>query len=342
MVLVFRRLSRTSKRNVLYSILFVFVFLYFSGLWSRFFERPFSEFDYPLQGAIDGLVEKLIEGHPPLIQAINPYHGINLLITSPGKCSTRPGEHLRLVYLIKSAAGNFARRDAIRNSWGFEQRFSDVRIATVFLVGTSSNSKVARAIEEENRMHSDLVQADFVDNYYNNTMKTVVGLKWAFEFCPNARFYFFSDDDMYVSTKNLLRPALDFDSDSNFELYSGYLWSGSRPMRHVFSKWFVSVTDYPFDQYPDFIAAGAYVLTRRALLKLYYGSLFTRPFLFDDVYLGIIAEKLKMKLTHSKEFHFFKKEYDVFGYRYVVTSHGYGDPQELLRVWNEQKTAGNA
>ena len=33
----------------------------------------------------------------------------------------------------------------------------------------------------------------------------MMGLRWAAEQCPTARFYFFVDDDYYISTRNVLR-----------------------------------------------------------------------------------------------------------------------------------------
>lgn len=45
---------------------------------------------------------------------------------------------------------------------------------------------------------------------------------------------------------------------------------------------------------------------------------------------------------HCKEVYFYKKDYSLHNYRYVVASHGYDNTEELLSVWNEQKAAGNA
>jgi hypothetical protein len=59
-------------------------------------------------------------------------------------------------------------------------------------------------IEKEQQRYGDIVQADFIDSYFNNTIKTMMGFKWAVTFCPNSKFYMFSDDDMYISTKNVL------------------------------------------------------------------------------------------------------------------------------------------
>jgi len=75
------------------------------------------------------------------------------------------------------------------------------------------------------------LKGSFIDTYYNNTLKTMMGLRWAAEACPKvwknehsnawcrgtfkrkalieffpkARFYAFIDDDYYVSTRNILR-----------------------------------------------------------------------------------------------------------------------------------------
>ena len=57
--------------------------------------------------------------------------------------------------------------------------------------------------QKENDKYHDMIQGDFKDNYYNNTLKTLMGLKWAYLFCESD-YYLFADDDYYISTKNLL------------------------------------------------------------------------------------------------------------------------------------------
>ena len=69
----------------------------------------------------------------------------------------------------------------------------------------SNKSRVLLQIQEEATKYKDIVQGDFLDTYFNNTLKTMMGLRWAAEQCPTARFYFFVDDDYYVSTRNVLR-----------------------------------------------------------------------------------------------------------------------------------------
>ena len=115
---------------------------------------------------------------------------------------------------------------------------------------------------------------------------------------------------------------------------------------------------------------------RQVLLDLFYGSFYTKLFRFDDIYLALVALKVRLfclsvkessndpkilidqkkKKTnkrkmaaqvgltpmHSPHFHFAKKSFTVEGYRDVIASHGYDDPAELRRVWHQLEGAGHA
>ena len=107
-------------------------------------------------------------------------------------------------------------------------------------------------------------------------------------------------------------------------------------------KIYVDLEEYSFDFWPPYVTAGAYVLSRAALVDMYFTSYFTKMFRFDDIWLGLIAKKADLDPFHCREFHFDRPEYTVHSYRYVVASHGFSDPQELSKIWSQQKEAGNA
>ena len=137
------------------------------------------------------------------------------------------------------------------------------------------------------------------------------------------------------------RQIFDFELPENVRLFAGYVFLSS-PHRHKSSKWYVSLKEYPYHLWPPYVTAGAYILSKEALLDMYYASMYTKHFKFDDIYLGLIAKKADIEPFHCEEFHFYKKEYTKYNYKYVISSHGYGNPDELLQVWNEQKAMGNA
>lgn len=336
------------------------------------------DFTYPYSGEVGSLVDQLKAGDTPKTSPIYG-HDYFLFHESNSRCLSPDQSHyeqLRLLYLVKSAAGNKQRRQAIRQTWGFETRFSDVPIRTVFLLGhVPHDVRLQASIEAEQREHGDIVQGNFVDTYFNNTIKTAMGLRWAVEHCPKSRFFMFVDDDYYVSTRNVLRflrnplnypgylqedvisfdeeqakkqrrhlsQLVDFDLPDDVRLFAGFVFDRSRPHRHKSSKWYVDLEEYPFDFWPPYVTAGAYVLSREALVDMYFTSYYTRMFRFDDIWLGLIAHKAGLEPFHCSEFHFYPQPYtSVHNYKYTVGSHGFSDPAELLRVWNQQKQAGNA
>ena len=89
--------------------------------------------------------------------------------------------------------------------------------------------------------------------------------------------------------------------------------------------------------FPPYVTAGGYILSKSAVQDFYYASYFVKRFKFDDVYVGLIAKKVDIEPFHCEEFHFYHKPYTIPGYRYVVASHGYSDPNLLEQVWNKQK-----
>lgn len=445
--LYLQRCCRVISRVKLGYVLFCFgmiALLEFFGAFVHLFEVTYDEnFVYPYEGNVHEFVNALRRNEKPEVEPINEYK-YTFVLKQSQKCKEDADHTLRLVYIIKSAIENFDRRTAIRNSWGIEKRFFDVPAKTIFVVGTHPDDKEIEAkLKLEATIYKDIVQADFIDSYYNNTIKTMMSFKWLVKYCPNSKFYMFVDDDVYVSVKNVAtfirnpanypfylmesrkvysahkreikqsdlmdykavnnfsnenatfnlkinkmpfksftiyesinndsqknnvykkqeqinenfrqlfklntsmlnrtkRQIFDFELPDDIRLFAGFVFMRSAPHRHKFSKWYVSLKEYPYHLWPPYITAGAYILSKEALLDLYYTSFYTKHFRFDDIFLGLIAKKADILPFHCEEFHFYKKAYTKYSYKYVITSHGYGDPNELLQVWNEQKALGNA
>ncbi|XP_033210340.1 beta-1,3-galactosyltransferase brn [Belonocnema kinseyi] len=443
--LIFRIISKIKLKYVALGIGTIAVMDMF-GAFTHIMETTYDEsFSYPYDGDVQPFIFALRNKQKPDVPPINEYNH-TFLLTPQRTCNDLEYLSLRIVFLVKSSMENFDRRIAIRNSWGFEKRFFDVSSKTVFLLGIRPGEEELQAkIKLESQKYQDIVQADFVDSYFNNTIKTMTGFRWASEECSNSKFYMFVDDDIYVSVKNVLRfvrnPAnypdylkesrrfsgrkreirdsdvpdnfkllererrmsakekielrrkpgwsshnktkfiyekedlnttnvdsvdslrsfqnqsnfnksskilsrkkrqvFDFELPDDVRLYSGFVFV-SAPHRHKTSKWYVSLEEYPYHLWPPYVTAGSYILSKEALLDMYYTSFYTKHFRFDDIFLGLVAKKADIEPFHCEEFHFYKKDYNKYNYKYVVTSHGYGNPEELMEIWNEQKAMGNA
>nr|XP_026488130.1 beta-1,3-galactosyltransferase brn [Vanessa tameamea] len=327
---------------------------YFFGVSDYMYTKSFdTEFHYPLDVNIQPLISKVLNNKKPAQPPINVYP--YKFLTNSIKCMTL--DRLDLFIVVKSAMGNFDNRNGIRQTYGQEKLIMGKIVRILFFVGIDDEVKspLQKRIDEEVAIFKDIIQMDFHDSYYNNTIKTMMSFRWLFDHCSNAANYLFTDDDMYVSVRNLLK-YVDYEAPENRIvmhgskrdrdsvmlhhegqkiIFAGYVFNSS-PQRFRSSKWHVSLEEYPWNKWPPYVTAGAFVVSNRVMKIMYAGSLFVKHFRFDDIYLGILAKKIGLEPTHCSKFYFYKKKYSVEGYRDVIASHGYGDSQELYRVWSEQ------
>ncbi|CAL4150284.1 unnamed protein product, partial [Meganyctiphanes norvegica] len=105
---------------------------------------------------------------------------------------------------------------------------------------------------------------------------------------------------------------------------------------------YVSLEEYSYSRWPPYVTAGAYILSQRSLKLLYVSSLYTFNFRFDDIFLGMAAQKAELSLLHSNEFYFSRKPYSIENYKWVIACHEWGDPDELHSMWTEQLAHGYA
>lgn len=375
---------RLRLKHIVAFFLTIFLLDYFGAFTHLFEEDFYSNFHYPYEGDALQYAKQLRHGQRPDVEPINRYNYTYLSDCSQ-KCRRSDEDNYlvpRLVFIVKSALDHFSRRNAIRQSWGYENRFSDVIIRTVFVLGVPSADRhdLQALIDIEQANYKDIVQANFLDTYFNNTIKTMMGIQWAATFCPRGKFYMFVDDDFYVSAKNVLRflrnpinypeyleeadetlrklarrlsqsdllaynnslvsdadtdrlrglinqhsihtvdnkehinqirqyldkaqnvknnnsgiplkakqevvddgasitsrKLLDLELPNNVRLFAGFVFS-SAPHRHQSSKWYVSLDEYPWHMWPPYVTAGAYILSREALLDFFYVSMYTKHF----------------------------------------------------------------
>lgn len=305
--------------------------------------------NYPLRD--DNVLSyiKQLEAHThPAVDPINYYTFTYLSnpICQPENYYEDPA--LRLTFIVKSTVGDFEKRNAIRTTWGQEYRseFPQVAIRTVFNLGISENKYIQDLVVIESDVFEDILQSDFYDAYFNNTFKTAMGIKWAVENCHSTNFFFFVDEDFFVSSKNLANFLLNKKEELEKEsLYMGYVHKHPKPYRNPLNKWFVSKEEYPFTSYPPFAAGGGVIYSQKGLHDIHYGISYTQHFRLDDVFIGLVATKANVKPKHNPEIHSYKKvqlKENVDHFRNVIASHGFGDIDEMINVWNQCEKAGFA
>ncbi|KAG8430391.1 hypothetical protein GDO86_017898 [Hymenochirus boettgeri] len=243
-----------------------------------------------------------------------------------------------LVLLVVSVSPDIRSRLAIRETWGNESNYGNVSVVTVFLVGlpTSVTDKVQQELEEENRIYGDIVQQDFMDTYYNLTLKTLMGMEWVAKYCPTASYVMKIDSDMFLNVEYLIHKVLLPDSPVRNNYLTGYIVPTSGPMRSKAYKWYVPKEVYPNDTYPPYCAGPGYVFSADLTQKIYDVAQTIRVIPMEDSFIGICMYELKIPLTTSPPnvFNGHWIDYERCLYNKLVTVHHYTH-EKLREVWTD-------
>lgn len=288
-----------------------------------------KEFKYPLYIDLRQLVDGLESGNTTIgVEPINS-HPYNFIYTPTHSCEYEASmKYPRVVILVKSAASNYERRELIRNTWaGAGNITKNVRV--VFLLGLPIHGNLA--VRKESTEHGDIIQEDFKDNYHNNTIKMIMGYKWAVSNCKSADYLFFVDDDYFVNIKNLVQYVSSRNQNEKHKLFSGTLLPHSTPFRVNGSKWYVPWEDYPFDRWPPYLAGGAYFVSMSLARKFNLAFPYVKPLHIDDTYLGIVARKLGIKPTSNQKIGYRKMQLATL--QTIIASHGYAKKEDVEKAW---------
>jgi hypothetical protein len=189
------------------------------------------------------------------------------------------------------------------------------------------------SLEIESATYKDIVQEDFLDNYYNLTIKTVMALKWVSTHCSHAQFMMKTDDDMYVNIESL-KIALKQQGSKLLKSVGGYCWLKGRPLRKRDSKWYASYIMYPQKNYPGFCSGTGYVTTTSMAKKLFDISPNVPFFHLEDVYIGLCLYALGLSVTRIRGFNMERIPFGcVYKSNTLITSHEL-EPHHLLYVWH--------
>ncbi|NXL95550.1 B3GL1 acetylgalactosaminyltransferase, partial [Alectura lathami] len=243
-----------------------------------------------------------------------------------------------LVILASSRPKDLKSRQAIRMTWGSESFWWGHRVLTLFLLGQETGTEdnpAAPSVEDESILYGDIIRQDFMDTYDNLTLKTIMAFRWVAECCSNARFVMKTDSDVFINTGNLVKFLLKFSSSENF--FTGYPLIGNFAYRGFYRKTYISYDDYPFRFYPPYCSGMGYVLDGKLALRVYEMMGHIKPMKFEDVYVGICLNILKVNVTVPEDnqlFFLYKINFDICKYRHLIAVHGV-TPSEIGRLWQD-------
>ncbi|ESO85824.1 hypothetical protein LOTGIDRAFT_130339 [Lottia gigantea] len=243
-------------------------------------------------------------------------------------------ENPYLIILVPSIHTNKMVRDSIRRTWGSQEWPSGIlnNVKLLFLFGVHLHKEIEFIIQEESEIFNDIIQGDYLDSYYNLTVKVLNGLRWVSNQCAGVKYVLKADEDTFTNIPLLL----EFLQTSGMpETVYGHLHVDSNVKR--VGKWAVSKSDFPFPTYPDYMAGNTYVISGDLLSKLVKTSEYVKYLHIEDVYITGILIRI-LKITHI-DVEGFTQWYsskptvcDIIN-RYIITGNNI-DSQYAQTIWN--------
>ncbi|XP_029464542.1 UDP-GlcNAc:betaGal beta-1,3-N-acetylglucosaminyltransferase 9 [Rhinatrema bivittatum] len=225
----------------------------------------------------------------------------SLLINQPNKCKKTQRDPFLLI-AIKSTVEDFDRRETVRKTWGREGSINGLHIQRVFLLGVPINKTAIvmweTLVQHESQIYKDVLLWDFLDTFFNLTLKEIHFLNWAAEFCSNVNFIFKGDIDVFVNIENIV----DFlQAHSPIEdLFVGDIIDHAKPIRIRKSKYFIPETMYGLGMYPSYAGGGGFLMSGSTMKKLAQACEEVELFPIDDVFLGMCLQRINLKpISHN-------------------------------------------
>ncbi|VDL96781.1 unnamed protein product [Schistocephalus solidus] len=218
-------------------------------------------------------------------------------------------------------------------------KLADGKIRTTVYRKATNTMRILhfKNIDKEQETYGEIVQQDFIDHYDNNTYKAIMGLKWASAYCPQANFVVSLDDDFYANPR-LLNQLLDRRTalliNQPYQLV-GHVYENASPYRTWFSKWYVSLADYPWTHWPPYPAAGAYVTSMQLIRLMALEADHVAYLRFDDVFIGFLALKLNVQPEHDDRFMLSTRTCRIELHK-AIACHTVGSPSTVLWLWEHR------
>ncbi|XP_018411510.1 PREDICTED: UDP-GlcNAc:betaGal beta-1,3-N-acetylglucosaminyltransferase 8 [Nanorana parkeri] len=275
------------------------------------------------------------DSYPDLLQSFLAHsrcRNHRMIINQPKKCSAN---NTFLLLAIKSSPQNFAQRQAVRDSWGGERNYGGKNVKLVFLLGTVLVPDLSPLLAYESSLSRDLLQWDFVDTFFNLTLKDQLFLGWANKHCAGAKYILKGDDDVFARIPNIVQVLSLLDNQRQNSLYMGHVVKAARPYRDTHSKYYIPPSFYA-GFYPPYAGGGGYVFSGRLTPWLYLVSRFVAPFPIDDVYTGMCFMALGVHPVGHPGFKTFNtpREKTSCSEKHLLLVHR-KSPQEMLKMWGQ-------
>lgn len=198
-----------------------------------------------------------------------------------------------LLILVTTHVDHVERRNIIRNTWGNDAKN---RWKTFFLVGRPVDAKSFSALQEETGSHNDIILGSVEEDFYKLALKVLMGFEWAIRYCK-FKYLLKGDDDVFVNVGRVFELLRKYNSQ---QLYIGNVIFRAFVRRS--GKYGISKEEYSKSVYPRYCSGGGYILSKSIVETFVNNFERFKMISIDDAYIGILALKSGVDVTHCDQF----------------------------------------
>ena len=248
-----------------------------------------------------------------------------------------------IAIIVHSAAQStgiyYERRQVTRETWVRDAQANHIQV--IFAIGLPRDPQTQLELIEEQSQYGDMVQFEFIDNYYNLTLKAIAVVSWLHKHCSMMSIIAKVDDDLFVNIERLIQLRHTFTRG-----ITGYSVRNNPPDRNSASKFYMPEDIFPDSFYPTSVSGYFYVMTQDIIEPLSQGASIWNEMVLDidDVYItGIVCELLGVERIRSSEMLFREVEegchlHEINELENFIAFHGCScaeDYRELYLQWRE-------
>jgi hypothetical protein len=214
----------------------------------------------------------LIPEFGPVINDVLSFrYPINIPSCQAAEITNNTSANPSVFIAIISAAGNFKKRNDIRETWLIHLKsvmeknlLGMARFG--FFLGQTRNDSIQKRIEEESQKHGDIVQIEMDDSYRNLTLKGIAVLNWVRQHCAKVDLVFKVDDDVYVNVHNLVHFVRSNYQSNNSLFGYGVIYWIPYPIRMQLGYYVMTFEEYPLSHYPNYFPGSVYFSHESAVI----------------------------------------------------------------------------
>lgn len=200
-----------------------------------------------------------------------------------------------VMLLITTVPSAVEQREVIRNTWGSWSKGMTGNISRhIFMFGSGWNKVNQAIIDSEATTYGDIQQDDYIDSYFNLSLKVLGGYHWFRNHCHLAQFVVRSADDNFVNVPNLIE-LVTKQKKRLQHVIVGQCYRHSAPIRSVSSKWYVMWEEYPKTKFPPYCVGTTFITSNQLTHEILDTSPNVPFFLIEDVYFGMVVRNIYRK-----------------------------------------------